>query len=337
MDLGKIEKYKLAGTICKLVLSFLKNEILENNETDVHKLSNIGNTLLIEEYKKLSNQYDTKKVKIAFPTCISLNNCSSYYIYEENKPEYNFIKPNDLVKIELGLNIDDCINITGDSFYMNETSNQQYKQYKNILNLLEKLESKITKLANINSTNDDIKMLIESSCTKYNCFPVENTFSYQHNFEHIQTDESKYIVTNFHKYYDEDDNLIIPQDICFDFEENDVFTINLTIIPNNNDERHHVYSELHQPHIYKYNEYFHNFKFQSSKQFYAHIKKTHGFNVFSMVDYKNNVKYRVGLKESLENGILNSYPILYNKENLPIFFKKFTVIIGKENGINLNE
>jgi hypothetical protein len=56
-----------------------------------------------------------------------------------------------------------------------------------------------------------------------------------------------------------------------------------------------------------------------------------------MTEYKNNVKYRMGLKESLQNGILNYYPILYNKEKLPIFFKKFTVIVGKENGINLSD
>lgn len=328
MDSITLNNYKLAGKICKLVINKLKNQILEKNQNDILQLSNLGNKLLLEEYEKITKKNDAK---IAFPTCISLNNCVGYYVYENNNNEFNFIKPDDLVKIELGLNINGSINITGDSFFMNNKNNDM-----EVFKMLNKLENKITKLANVNSTNDDIKMLIESYCTNYEYFPVENTVSYQHLLEHIQTDESKYIITNFQKYYDEDDNLMIPQDICFELEENDVFTINLTIIPNNKEEKNHIYCEKHLPHIYKYNEYFHNFKLQSSKEFYANIKKNHGFNAFSMVDYQKNVKNRIGLKESLENGILNSYPILYNKEKLPVFFKKFTLIIGKEKGINLH-
>jgi methionine aminopeptidase len=328
MDSVTLNNYKLAGKICKSVINILKREILENNQNNVLQLSNLGNKLLIEEYKKTKNK---ENVQIAFPTCISLNNCVGHYIFEKDNKEFNFIKQDDLVKIELGLNINGSINITGDSFFVNKEN----KEHLEIFKMLNKLENKITKLANVNSTNDDIKMLIESYCTNYDCFPVENTISYQHLLEHIQTDESKYIITNFEKYYDKDDNLMIPQDICFDLEENDVFTINLTIIPNNNKEKHHIYHEKHSSHIYKYNEYYHNFKLQSSKEFYSNIKKNHGFNVFSMIDYQNNVKNRIGLKESLENGILNTYPILYNKEKIPVFFRKFTLIVGKEKGINL--
>jgi hypothetical protein len=210
------------------------------------------------------------------------------------------------------------------------------KYINKILKMLSKLEYKITKLANKNATNDDIKILIESECTKYNCFPMENTISYQHIIPHIQCDESKYIVTNHKKYYDENDLLIVPDDVCFDLEENEVYTINLTVIPNNKDEKEHVYTEWHSPHIYRYNEYFYNFKLDSSKKFYSQIKKNHEFNAFSMINYKDNVKYRIGLKESLDNGILNSYPILYHKEKYPIIFKKFTIIIGRKNAINLN-
>ena len=151
----------------------------------------------------------------------------------------------------------------------------------------------------------------------------------------IQSDESKYIVTNYQKYYDEEDNLIF-NDICFDLEENDIFTINLTIIPNQEDNSEQIYRENHEPHVFKFNEYYHNFRLQSSKQFYSIIKKQHGNNPFSMVEYKKNIKHRMGLKESLNNVIINTYPILYNKQKFPVFFKKFTIIVGKEYGISLN-
>lgn len=328
MNDSKLEKYRLGSIICKTVFNKLKDEILKNNIINVLELTKLGDQLLIEEYEK-RKILNVKSVKIGFPTCISLNNCVGYYIYENDKSfeTFNNIKKNDLVKIELGLNLDECINIFGDTFYNND--NNVINKNNEMLNVLDKLELKITKLMNSECTNDDIKRLIESYCTKYNCFPVENTVSYQHLNFHIQSDESKYIVTNHKKYYDEDDNLAVCQDICFDLEQHEVYTINLTIIPNTLDEKNHIYSELHQPHVYKYNEYYHNFRLQSSKQFYSHIKKTHGFNPFSMVNYNNNPKYKMGLRESLDNGILNYYPVLYNKQNLPVFFRKFTIIVKK--------
>jgi len=337
MENIKLQKYKLGGIICKNVFKKLKNKIIKKNVTNVQTLTSLGNTLIMEEYKEQIKNYENlkpliKNVSVAFPTCISLNNCVGYYIYEPDNNDYNIIKSNDLIKIELGINIDDCINIFGKSFYFTHNIDLQKDKY---IKLLDKLENKITKLVNTNSTNIDIQTLIESYCTEYNCFPVENTFSYQHLDQHIQTDDSKYIVTNHCKYYDEYDNLIVNQDISFDLSENDVFTINLTIIPNKEDDNEHIYNELHQPHIYKFNEYYHNFKLGSSKEFYSFIKKTHGFNVFPMTDYYSNVKYRIGLKESLDNGLLIPYPVLYNKEKLPVFFKKFTIIVGKEKGFNL--
>lgn len=332
MNTIKLQKYNLGDTICKNVFSKLKDEICNNKKTNVYELVKLGNELLIQEYNHLNNStfnLITKKVQIAFPTCISLNNCNGYYIYEENNDDFNLIKPTDIVKIELGINIDNCITLFGDSFIQVENS-----QIEKLLKMLDKLEYKIKKIANTDSTNDDIRMLIESYCTKYNCFPVENTFSYQHLNEHIECDESKYLVTNYKKYYDEDDNLIGNQDICFELDENDVFTINLTIIPNDIEENEHVYVEKHSPHVFKYNEYFHNFKLQSSKEFYHFIKKTHSFNAFPMVEYKKNVKYRIGLKESLDNGILTYYPIYYSKSKLPILFKKFNIIIKKNDSTN---
>lgn len=338
MDSLKLNKYKLAGLVCKTVFDKLKHEICINKRENVSDLIQLGNKLLIDECKSLSEKYNLKNfiknIKIGFPTCISLNNCSGYYVHENNYDKYNYINKEDLVKIELGLNIDDCINIYGDSFYILP---EKYEENKEMFNLLNKLEHKILKKMKVGKTNDDIKILIESLCTEYDSFPVENSLSFQHIDNHIQTDESKYIVTNYRKYYDEDDCLIVKPDICFDLEENEVFTINLTLIKNKLDDSDHIYTELHKPHIYKYNEYFHNFKLQSSKQFYSLIKKNHGTNPFSMIDYNDNIKNRIGFKESFDNGIINQYTILYNKEKLPIYFKKFTLMVGKEKGIILNE
>jgi methionyl aminopeptidase len=319
MTENQINDYKKAGQIANKVYNILKQKIISKENLDIYELTKLGNDLIEKE----TNQSP------GFPVCISLNNCVGYYFYE--KENDNIIKQQDLVKIELGVNINGSIVVYGNSFYLNDDESDNVKYIK----LLDKLESKIIKNLNIDSTNDDIKILVESYCTKYDCFPVENTFSYQHLDENLYKEDSKYIVFNHQKYYDEDDNLIIKPDFCFNIDENDVYTINLTIIPNNSDDKDHIYIEKHDAHIYKYNEYYHNLKLQSSRQFYKKIKNKYGNNPFPIIDFKKDVRSRIGIKESLDNGILDSYPILYNKNNIPVFFKKFTVIVRKNETIIL--
>jgi methionine aminopeptidase len=176
-------------------------------------------------------------------------------------------------------------------------------------------------------TNDDIKMRIESKCTNMECFPIENCTSYQHNTQ--PEDELKYIILNFKKYYDDDDNLVVNPNICFDIEEGDIYTINLTIIPNNEDtDSEHVYTYNTDAHIMKYNEFFYNLKLKASREFCSMIKTKHGNNAFNCVEYRKNPKYRMGIRESLDAGILEEYPILYSKDKLPVYHKKFTIIVN---------
>ena len=59
-------------------------------------------------------------------------------------------------------------------------------------------------------------------------------------------------------------------------------------------------------------------------------KKENGTNAFNCIPYKNDCKNRVGIKHCLENGLLEQYHVLYSKDNLPVFTKKFTLIVGDD-------
>jgi methionine aminopeptidase len=267
---------------------------------------------------------------LAFPTSISLNNCVGNYILENGQDDYNTIKDGDIVKIEVGVNIGGCIAVCG------ETINARKKtdKYVKFLNTLQK--GVVKRLKGTDTINDDIKTYIERECTNNNCFPVENTFSYQHVNGHLKTADSKYIVLNHKKYYDEGDNLIVDENICFDIDEGDVFTVNLTIIPDTDkNETEHTYIEKHTPHIYRFNEYHYSLRLKCSKEFTNAVKLKHRNNAFSILPYMNNVKYRLGSREPHENGILDSYPVLYAKDNMPVYHKKFTIVVEKDEALLL--
>ena len=173
-------------------------------------------------------------------------------------------------------------------------------------------------------------MFIESECTNNGCFPVENCTSYQMFPEHLLTEESKYIILNHQQYYDDDDLPVTPQNICMDFCTGEIYTINLTITPEVDHEIKYV--QPHNPHIYRFNDNFYNLRLKSSREFCSKAKGRHFNNAFWIGEYSDSPKMRMGLKETMECGILDGFEVYYTKDYTPVYHKKFNVIIGEKEG-----
>jgi methionine aminopeptidase len=336
-----LTKYNTCAKICGLVMDEIIAKIQKGEMLNTKDLNEFGDNRIKEECSKI---YKRETIKgVAFPTSISLNNCVSNYIYEHGQHEFNTIKNADVVKIDLGVNLGGCISVLGETIIYKadldlEGTGQgpdgpEIDERESYLELLEELSKCIPELMITGNTNDDVKIIIESKCTEAKCFPVENTVSYEHIDGQMKSFDSKYIITNYKKYYDKDDCLTVEENVCFEFEKGDVYTINLTIIPNDyeqNDETTHLYKQYHDPHIYRFNDDYKNLRVKMSRDFYAIAKKEHGTNAFNCIPYKNDCKNRVGIKHCLENGLLEQYNVLYSKDNLPVFTKKFTLIVGDD-------
>lgn len=311
--------YIPSSKICKVVLDEIILKIQKSQILILKELYLYGNTRLQEE---LSND---EIHSIAFPTSISLNNCVGNYLYDEDEK----INPGDVVKIQLGVNLGGCIVNIGETIIYKDDEKEE-KEHQKYLNLLKKLQTKIKEKMISGNTNDDVKILIESTCTEYGCFPVENTISYQHLDGQEFTYESKYIITNYKKYYDNDDYLIVPPNTCFEFERGEIYTVKLVVIPNNFDnldETEHKYIQNEQTHIYRFNDTFHDLKLKMSREFVSRTKKEHGTNAFNAIEYSENGKSRVAIKQCCESGILEKYPITCSKDKYNVYHKIFTVII----------
>lgn len=320
----KIEIYKLASSICKTVYEKIKNNV--KNTRQVSELINMGEMYLKEEFDKIE-----RDCKIVFPVCISLNNTIGY---SRRKCD---IKDGDIVKIEFGVSVDGCINILGETFVVNNES------YENVIKMLNKLkkDKELLKLCVPGESNDSIRMYIESKCTDYNVFPIENCVSNQHVDSQLRRDDAKYIVLNYIKYYDENDNLLSGDNFCYELEDGDVFTLNITVVGESN-----VYKYIEDgSDVYKFNEYKDSLKLSASRQFLNKYKKKNEENAFCINNETTGgfkcgtgiLKTRIAIKECIEKGILDEYCITRitdeNKCIIPVFFKKFTIIITKGIGV----
>lgn len=323
-----ITKYNTAATICGKVYNSIKHKIINEHERNILTLSLYGNQLIKNEldiiYKK-----ETDK-NIAFPVSISLNNCIGNYIYDySNKDsEYNTIKETDVIKIELGVSIGGCISMLGETFTINDNPN-----VSKITTFLKKLQKELVNKIKHEECADEMRIVIESRCTDNDVFPIENCKSNQQSEGYLTGDTLKYMILNYRKYYDMDEYLISPENINYEFEKDDIYTINLTVIPTSDIEditsiKYKTYEK--ESHIYRFNEYTYSLKLKNSRHFYNQVKLNHGNYAFDISNYINDTKNRIGMKECIDNNILELHPITYiYPSHIPVITKKFTIIVGK--------
>lgn len=309
-----ITKYNSASLICGKIYNELKSSILNGNY-DIKYLCNFGNTRIQEELSKI---YKKEEKNIAFPVSISLNNTVS-----NSSSEYDStIKLDDIIKIELGVSISGYISVLAETFTI--SLNQQVDDINKFLidiqnNILVKIKQ--------DETGDEIRMYIESQCTNNNVFPIENCISFQQEENFLTTFDSKYMILNYKKYYNKNDELISKFNDNYIFEENDVYTINLSVTPNNKNDSILNYKKHNKSYIYRLNEFNYSLKLKNSRLFYNIIEKNHSKYAFNIEKY-DNIQSRIGIKEMLKNDIIEEYPILYT--TVPVIVKKFTILVRKD-------
>lgn len=332
-------KYLECGKIHKRVMDTLISYIKPGMKTV--DICNYGNNLILENTR---NIFKNSLKGINLPVCISLNNCVGYY-YHTDDPKFNTIKVGDIVKIEFGIYIDECIVGGGDTIKITECETGERESSERLgegtnsdkyIELLGELESLVVSNILPNTelvesafyeenimTNDDIRIIVESKCTELNCFPIQNCKSYQQ----PHTSDSKTMFLNYRKIYDSNDCLINEDNMCFDFDKGDVYYINLTIIPG---ESQKLYTK-DQCNIIKINKDFNcNLRIRSSRKIYDELYRSGGEYFYSDT-YLN----RLGISDCLRKDFIEKEPIYYSTSE-PVYHKKFTVFVTEKRCKKMN-
>lgn len=323
------EAAKICGKIYKELKELIQTELNNSISVDVLKISQYGNKRIVEETSKIHKK--NKNKGIASPVSISLNNCIGNYIYDESYG--NIIVNNDVVKIDFSVSVCECIATIGETFIAGtekEKNNENLSFIQKSINFLDSLKDEIAELMIDGETNDEIKIMIESKCTECNVFPIENCMSYQQFEGNSRMIDSKYIMLNHTKYWDDNDNLVTEENTCFELLKDEVYTINLTVIP---EETEGVkYIDKDDCHLYKFNDNHYQLKLKSSRAFFSEVKAKYLNYTFDIREFNKNVKHRMGINECFDNGIIEKYPITFVLQDktlnkIPVISKKFTIIV----------
>ncbi|RXN26898.1 proliferation-associated 2G4 [Labeo rohita] len=117
-----VTKYKMGADIANQALKVL----IEAAKPGVSVLSlcEKGDAFVTAETGKVFKKEKEIKKGIAFPTCVSVNNCVCHFSPLKSDPDYT-LKDGDLVKVDLGVHVDGFISNVAHSFVVGATKNTQ--------------------------------------------------------------------------------------------------------------------------------------------------------------------------------------------------------------------
>jgi methionine aminopeptidase len=314
-------KYRTAGGVAKKVITELGKLVCSGRTS--FELCDIGDAMITDELSKLYKSGLDKGKGIAFPTSVSINEESGYYCTCKE------IKDGDIVKIELGVHIDQYPATVCDTYFVGSIDDKKMKLYKTI----HRIETEFKKYCRLGKTNTDLIKFIENVATENDCSLVTaspkydkapGVYSFQicrgiidgFNDDDSADDVMKMMVLKMTKEFDYE---LRPTE----FEENEIYSFDIGISTGlgkiQEDESVHT-------RIYRRNpEITYPLKIKASRGVLKSLSVNgNNFPVAMILDGKT----KLGLKECLNRSVVKAYTPMKEKSDQFIARIKLTVAIG---------
>lgn len=143
--------------------------------------------------QKYKNTKDIRK-GIAFPTCLSVNNCICHFSPSKNDPDYT-LKAEDVVKIDLGAHVDGFIAVAAHTTVVGVSADNKVTGRKADVILAAYWASQAAlRLLKHGTGNYAVTEAVQKITDVYKCKPIEGMLSHQ--LKQHKIDGEKTIIQN---------------------------------------------------------------------------------------------------------------------------------------------
>lgn len=198
------------------------------------------------------------KKGIAFPTCLSINNCICHFSPSKNDPDL-LLKEEDVVKIDLGAHIDGFIAVAAHTLVIGATLENKAKGRKADVILAAYNAAQATlRLVKDGKGNYGVTEAVQKIAESYKCKPIEGMLSHQ--LKQFKIDGEKTIIQNPTAAQKKEHEKV-------DFENYEVYAMDVLISSGEGNGK-----ELDtKVSIYKKTDVNYLLKLKASKAFYAEV------------------------------------------------------------------
>ncbi|XP_017484053.1 PREDICTED: proliferation-associated protein 2G4 [Rhagoletis zephyria] len=314
-----VTKYKLAGEIANKTLKAIID--LCAADASVRDICNKGDSLIVEETNKVYKKEKDLKKGIAFPTCLSVNNCVCHFSPSKNDPDYT-LKEGDVVKIDLGAHIDGFIAVAAHTVVIGSSTEKKVtgRQADVVLAAYWAVQAalRLLKAGNSNYTITDAVQQISES---FKCKPIEGMLS--HELKQFKIDGEKTIIQN------PNENQRKEHEKCT-FETHEVYAIDVIVstgegIGREKDTKVSIYKKTDENYM---------LKLKASRALLQEVKTKYGNMPFNIRHFDEETKARMGVVECVSHKMIEPFQVLYEKPTEYVAQFKHTVLL-MPNGVNL--
>ncbi|XP_044760990.1 proliferation-associated protein 2G4-like [Coccinella septempunctata] len=307
-----VTKYKMAGEIVNRVLKQVIDKCVSG--ASVREICQFGDQLLTEETSKVFKKEKELKKGIAFPTCISVNNCICHFSPVPTEPDYT-LKDEDVTKVDLGAHIDGFIAVVAHTIVIGASSENKVTGRRADVVLAAHYASQAAlRLIKAGNETYAVTDAVQKVAEAYKCKPVEGMLSHQ--LKQFKIDGEKTIIQN-------------PTDAQkkehekFEFDKYEVYAMDVLISTGEG-----VGKETEtRVSVYKKTDEMYQLKLKASRTFYTEVRQKHGNMPFNLRSFQDETKAKMGVVECVKNKLIEPFQVLYDKSGEFVAQFKFTVLL----------
>jgi len=305
-----VTKYKMAAEIVQKALKAVVEKCKIG--ASVRDLCVQGDKIMLEETgKQFKKEKDLKK-GIAFPTCISVNNCICHFSPLLTEPDY-LLKEEDVCKIDMGAHIDGFIAVVAHTLVVEPKGKLTGRKADVILAAHYASEAAL-RLVRPASESDKVTETVQKISESFKCKPIEGMLSHQ--LQQNTIDGEKTIIQNPNEAQRKE------YEKCT-FEVNEVYAVDVLISTGEGqgkemDTRISVYKRTDEQYM---------LKLKAARAFFSEVQSKHGTMAFNLRDFEDEKKAKLGVSECVKMKLIDPYQVLYEKGGEVVAQFKFTVLL----------
>eukprot|EP00090_Calanus_glacialis_P014739 TRINITY_DN235_c0_g1_i1.p1 TRINITY_DN235_c0_g1~~TRINITY_DN235_c0_g1_i1.p1 ORF type:complete len:390 (-),score=126.30 TRINITY_DN235_c0_g1_i1:226-1395(-) len=307
-----VTKYKMSAEIVNKVLKELVDTCKATGS--VRDLCILGDKRLTEETGKAFKKDKKLSKGIAFPTCVSVNNCICHFSPLTTEPDV-ILADGDMVKIDMGAHIDGFIAVVAHTVVVGATVENPVTGGKADAMMAAHLASEAAlRIVKPGNETYEVTEIVSKVGEAFGCKPVEGMLSHQ--LEQNKIDGEKTIIQNPSEAQRKEHDK-------FEFALHEVYAVDVLISSGEGQGREKDAKIT----VYKKTEDTYMLKMKTSREFYSKVSKQFGTMPFNLRSMEEEKKARMGVVECVSHKLIEPFQVLFDKEGAYVAQYKFTVLL----------
>lgn len=317
-----VKKYKAAGGIVNEAFKLVVSKCVPGAR--IMEICEIGDRFMKDETAKLYKKDKEMKKGIAFPTCVSVNNCICHFSPLRTDADVTLDK-GDVVKIDLGAHIDGYCSVAAMTFVVGATPEEPATEREADVIMAAYTASEVAlRLVKPGTENFKVTESISKVTEAFQCKPIEGMLSHQ--LQRNVIDGPKTIILNPSEAQRKE------QEKC-EFAVNEVYGIDVLVSTGEGKGREMDTRTT----VFKKKDTVYNLKMKTSRQFFSEADKKFGTMAFTIRSMDDERKAKMGVIECVKHDLVDSFNVLYDKPGEFVAQFKFTVLLLPDGSLRIND